>query len=132
MVVLAKATRMADGYTLLRVGAGEAMPSPRSGTDRVEVTDGANCEKTRARVWYLDPGDALTYHRQGEQEELYFQFQGPGQMRVGGDDLTVPERAVVRVAPDTPRQVYNDGEETHGWFVVGAPPVDSDGVPIEE
>lgn len=122
---------MSSEYTMLRFDDAEPEPSPGSGTPRVSLTDALGLERLRANVWYLAPGDAMSYHRQREQDELYVQLDGPGRMRVGDDEIDVPERTAVRVPMETPRQVFNDTDEDHIWLVVGAPPVTNDGVTIE-
>lgn len=76
-----------------------------------------------ARVWYLSFGFALSYHRQTEQEELYYAVSGPVRLRIRDEIVGDPEVSVVRVPQETPRQVLNDTEEReHAWPVVGAPP----------
>jgi len=107
----------------------EAEPSEKSGTRHVDLTAELDLSESRAKVWYLSPGDAMSYHRQGSQEELYYVLDGPGRMKIGGDVVDVPEDTAVRVAPDTPRQVLNDTDGEHVWLVVGAPPIEGDGLP---
>ena len=46
------------------------------------------------------------YHR--TQEETYFVMSGKLQFKLGDDVVEVEERGVVRVAPETPRSVWND------------------------
>lgn len=84
----------------------------------------------RPKVWSLSPGDAMGYHRQTEQEELYYVLEGPGRMKVEGELFDVPEDTAIRVPPETARQVLNDGDggsDDHVWLVVGAPPAPDDG-----
>lgn len=122
---------MSSEYTMLSFDEAEPEPSALSGTPRVTLTDALGCEQLRANVWYLAPGDAMSYHRHREQDELYVQLHGPGRMRIGDDELDVPERTAVRVPVETPRQVFNDTDEEHTWLVVGAPPVENDSVTVE-
>jgi quercetin dioxygenase-like cupin family protein len=119
---------MVEGYASYDPGAVEPTPSEGSGTPQVDLTAALGCEAMRARVWRLSPGDALVAHRHREQEELYVCLRGPGRLSVDGEGVTVPENGVVRVAPATPRQLFNDTDGTHEWVVVGAPPVERDGV----
>ncbi|MFB6218939.1 MAG: cupin domain-containing protein [Halobacteriaceae archaeon] len=119
---------MAD-YSMVAVDGVTPEPSESSGTLHVSLTDELDLQRSRAKVWYLSPGDAMSYHRQAEQEELYYVLAGPGRMKIDGDHHDVPEGTAVRVAPDTPRQVLNDTEGEHVWLIVGAPPVDDDGRP---
>jgi quercetin dioxygenase-like cupin family protein len=118
-------------YSVLSVPDAEPAPSKKSGTLHVDLTEELDLTESRAKVWYLSPGDAMSYHRQATQEELYYVLQGPGRMKIDGDLLDVPEGSAVRVAPDTPRQVCNDTEGEHVWLVVGAPPTEDDGRPPE-
>lgn len=124
---------MADEYVTVQPSDIEPTPSTGSGTLQVDLTDEMGCEEMRARVWYLSPGDALSYHRQTEQEELYYVVSGPGRLRIRNQIVDVPEGSVVRVPPETPRQVLNDTDGgEHVWLVVGAPPVADDGQVIEQ
>ncbi len=122
---------MAD-YTFFDPATGELTPSPRSGTPQIDLTTALELTEMRGRLWSLDPGDAVGLHRQTVQEELFIQLSGPGRMRLGDEYRDVPEGAMVRVPPETPRQVINDTDEgPHVWVVLAAPPVEGDGRPID-
>lgn len=122
---------MSTGYAMLSFDEGDPEPSAISGTPKVSLTDALGCDRMRANVWYLAPGDAMSYHRHREQDELYVQVDGPGRLRVDGEVIDVPERSAVRVPRETPRQVFNDTDAEHVWLVVGAPPVPNDGQRID-
>lgn len=122
---------MSSSYTMLSFDEADPEPSAISGTPKVALTDALGCERLRANVWYLRPGDAMSHHHHQEQDELYVQLDGPGRMRIDGEEIDVPERTAVRVPRETPRQVFNDTDEEHVWLIVGAPPVTNDGVKIE-
>lgn len=118
-----------EGYRMVRVDEGERKPSAVSGTPHVDLTEELDCTQMRPKVWYLSPGDAMSYHRQTEQEELYYVLHGPGRMKIDGETVDVPEGTAVRVSPETPRQVLNDTDSEHVWLIVGAPPALDDGRP---
>jgi mannose-6-phosphate isomerase-like protein (cupin superfamily) len=121
---------MAD-YSMLSVPDVEPEPSTKSGTLHVDLTAELDLEESHAKVWYLSEGDAMSYHRQASQEELYYVLSGPGRMRIDDEYVDVPEGSAVRVAPETPRQVLNDTGGEHVWLIVGAPPAADDGLPPE-
>lgn len=70
----------------------------------------------------LAPGQAIPYHTEGRQEELFVPISGPGRMRLARRVHDVPLGSVTRVAPDTPRAAVNSGESDLIWLMVGAPP----------
>lgn len=86
----------------------------------------------RPRVWDLAPGDAMSFHRQREQEEFYYVLSGPARIRIGDETHEIPEQTAMRIPPETPRQIINDTDHDHRWLVVGAPPTENDGEVIEE
>jgi mannose-6-phosphate isomerase-like protein (cupin superfamily) len=114
---------------MIRVDDVDPEPSAASGTMHVDLVAELGCTEMRPKVWYLSPGDAMSYHRQTEQEEFYYVLQGPGRMKIDDELMDVPEGTAVRVPPETPRQVLNDTEGEHVWLIVGAPPVEGDGRP---
>ena len=81
-----------------------------------------DAEKLTARLWRLEPGQASTKHRHGEEEELYVVLEGTGRMRVADEALTLEPLSAVRVSPQEVRQVFNDTDAPALWLVVGAPP----------
>lgn len=117
---------MTDGYTIAEFDAVESIDAPDYGVSWIELSDALGCEKMRARVWRLEPGGALKFHRQHEQEELYVPLDEPGQLRVEDEIVDVPSRAAVRVPPETARQLVNETHDSHIWLIVGAPPATDD------
>ena len=109
-------------YRMLR--AGDAFWR-RSNQMKVQNTDLAKqLEATRmgARLWKLEPGQASTRHRHGEEEELYVLLEGEGRIRIGDDEpLTLAPMDALLVEPRTTRQVFNDTDADALWLVVGAP-----------
>jgi len=119
---------MTDSYSMIRVDDVEPEPSASSGTLHVDLVEELGCAEMRPKVWYLSPGDAMSYHRQTDQEELYYVLDGPGRMKIDGELMDVPEGSAVRIPPETNRQVLNDTDGgEHVWFIVGAPPATDDG-----
>ncbi|MDL5361979.1 cupin domain-containing protein [Halalkalicoccus sp. NIPERK01] len=123
---------MSEDYSALDVTEADRTPSASSGTDHVDLAAELGCTEMRPKVWDLAPGDAMSYHRQREQEELYYVLSGPARIRIGDDRLDVSEGTAIRIPPETPRQVFNDTEEDHRWLIVGAPPAENDGEVIGE
>jgi len=122
---------MTDEYSMLRVGEADREPSAVSGTPHVNLAAELGCEEMRPKVWFLAPGDGMSFHRQTDQEEFYYVLRGPGRIRIGAEGTArdVPEGTAIRIPPETPRQVLNDTDRDHVWLVVGAPPTADDGRP---
>lgn len=126
---------MTDEYSAVRIDDLEFEPSAKSGTMHTDLADALGCTEMRPKVWSLSEGDAMSFHRQTEQEEFYYVLEGPGRIRIGDETLTVEPGTALRVPPETRRQVANDGEGGEGehvWLVIGAPPVLDDGRPAED
>lgn len=117
---------MAD-YSLAIPSQEESDPFPAGDGNQFDLKGRLGLSKMRTRMWYFEPGEASSYHRHGEQEELYYLVDGPGQIRVGhGDDeevVDVEDGTAVKVAPETPRQLLNETDSTTQWLVVAAPDV---------
>lgn len=124
---------MTDAYRAVELAGARRVRSEKSDTETVDLTAALALEAMRARVWFLEPGnERKPLHRHATQEELYYALEGPGRLRVGDETLDVPTDTAVRVPPETPRKLLNDTDRPHVWLVVGAPPVEHDGRPIEE
>ncbi|MFC6734215.1 cupin domain-containing protein [Haladaptatus sp. DYSN1] len=123
---------MTGDYSMTLVTDVEPKPSASSGTDHVDLVSELGCTEMRPKVWYLSPGDAMSYHRQTEQEEFYYVLSGPGRMKIEDELHDVPEGTAVRIPPETRRQVLNDTEGEHVWLIVGAPPALDDGRPAND
>lgn len=76
----------------------------------------------KANVRRLDPGQAVPYHTEGSQEELFVPLDGAGRLLVAGETHEVEPGSVGRVAPDVPRSAVNSGSLAVHWLMVGAPP----------
>jgi mannose-6-phosphate isomerase-like protein (cupin superfamily) len=110
----------------------ERTQSPSSGTANVDLVSELGCTEMCPRVWDLAPGDAMSYHRQREQEEFYYVLSGPARIRIGEERIDVPEGTAMRIPPETSRQILNDTDDEHRWLVISAPPVENDGEVLEE
>ena len=117
---------------MVQVDDVEPKPSQVSGTSHVSLVEQLGTTEMRPKVWYLSPGDALSHHRQTEQEEFYYVLSGPGQIRIDDELVSVEEGTAIRVPPETPRQVRNDTEGEHVWLIIGAPNVEDDGRPAHD
>lgn len=118
---------MSRNYSTVRSKEVEKEEAPRSGTTFANLTDELDCTEIAIRIWFLNPGDSITYHRETAQEEIYYVMRGPGQMCIDGDVINVPEGTFVRVPPETARKVLNNTEETeHKWLIIGAPKTESE------
>jgi len=123
---------MTDGFTMVDFESAERTVSEKSDLLRVEIAELLGCEHMGARVWYLQPGESIAYHKQREQEELYVPLERDGHMRIDGEVIDVPRKTAVRVPPETPRQMTNEGDREHVWLAVSAPHRADDGIFVDE
>ncbi|WP_096389650.1 cupin domain-containing protein [Halopenitus persicus] len=121
---------MTQEFTMVEFDTATKEPSRISGVPGIDLTEELGCKELRPRVWYLDPGDTMVRHKQEQQEELYVPLAGPCQIRIDGELFTVPTGSAVRISPDTPRQLINTDQHQHAWLIVGAPPIEDDGIPL--
>ena len=88
-----------------------------------KLTEALGCVEMRVNQVIVEPGEVTTPHTHDGQEEV-FVAQTDGQIAIEGDVHDVPAGGVVRVHPDTVRNLLNRTEdETHRWLAFGAPPV---------
>ena len=87
-----------------------------------KYTEALGCTDTRVNYLTLEPGEEVTPHAHERQEELFVPLTG-GQIEIDGEVYDVPQGGVVRVGPDSIRNVVNRTDETHTWIMIGAPPV---------
>lgn len=93
-----------------------------SDVETARLTGRLGCRGMKANVRRLEPGQAVPYHTEGTQEELFVPLDGAGLLRVDGETHPVEPGSVSRVAPDVPRSAVNQGGRTVLWLMVGAPP----------
>lgn len=114
-------------YDRVDLSVAPTEPSGKSGTPTVYLTDRLGLTETRATLRRLEPGASMPYHHENTQEELYLLVEGEGSMYVDGERLDATPGTLVRVSPETPRQLFNDADIECAWLVVGAPPTGHDG-----
>lgn len=113
---------MASSYDIIKPAT---VPTERFNTCDTEVrklTDPLGCTEMRVNQVVVEPGSVTTPHTHDGQEEVFVATTG-GQIAIEGDVHDVPEGGVVRVHPDTVRNLCNHTDETHVWLAFGAPPV---------
>lgn len=86
------------------------------------LTGPLGCTGMKVNARRLGPGQAVPYHTEGDQEELFVPVRGPGTMRIADERYPTPVGTIARIAPDVPRSAMNDGEDGARWVMVGAPP----------
>jgi quercetin dioxygenase-like cupin family protein len=91
-----------------------------------ELSDHANFEHTRANVWRYEPGAKGRRHRHKTQEETFVVLAGTLSMYVGEppERHDVPSGALIHIAPGTPLQSMNHGDEDLLVYAYGMPPED--------
>jgi quercetin dioxygenase-like cupin family protein len=89
-----------------------------------ELSEAAGFAHTRANVWRYDPGAKGRRHKHPFQEETFVVLAGELTMYLGEP----PERhdvstgGLIHVAPGTPLQTVNHGDEDLLLYVYGTPP----------
>jgi mannose-6-phosphate isomerase-like protein (cupin superfamily) len=109
-------------YRRLEAGDQFWRPSNVMGVLNTDLAKQLEATKLTARLWRLEPGQASTWHRHHDEEELYVVLEGEGRMRVDDDTLSLGIGDTVLVDPGSMRQVFNDGEAEALWLIVGTPP----------
>ncbi|MFB6183429.1 MAG: cupin domain-containing protein [Haloarculaceae archaeon] len=114
---------MSDDFDIVHYESLESDRFPVSEVEHWKLTEALGAEDARVNVVRLEPGDSIAAHTHERQEELYVTTTG-GQVRIEGETYDVPAETVVRVGPDSVRNVTNEtDDETHVWVMFGAPPV---------
>lgn len=86
------------------------------------LTGRLGCMGMKVNARRLNPGQAVPYHTEGSQEELFVPVTGPGTMRIAETTHQLPRGALSRVGPETPRSAVNETDTEAVWVMVGAPP----------
>lgn len=90
-----------------------------------KLTEPLGCVELRVNQVLVDPGEVTTPHTHEGQEEV-FVAQTDGHISIEGEVYDVPQGGIVRVHPDTVRNLLNETDDTtHVWLAFGAPPVGS-------
>jgi quercetin dioxygenase-like cupin family protein len=115
---------MTDGYSVVDP---EDVPTERFNTCETAVrklTEPLGATELRVNQVVVEPGEVTTPHTHEGQEEVFVSTNG-GQISLAGEVHDLSAGSVVRVAPETVRNLVNHTDETHVWLAVGAPPVGS-------
>jgi len=113
---------MADGYAIVDP---ETVPTEQFQTCETAVrklTEPLGATELRVNQVVVEPGEVTTPHTHDGQEEV-FVATTPGQIAIDDEVHEVPAGGVVRVAPETVRNLCNHTDQTHVWLAFGAPPV---------
>ena len=88
-----------------------------------ELSELAGFADTRANVWRYEPGAKGRRHRHSDQEETFVVLAGTLSMYVGDppERQDVPTGGLVHVAPGTPLQSVNHGNEELVLYAYGSP-----------
>lgn len=109
-------------YRLLRAADAFWRPSNQMRVQNTNLGQQLEAKHLGARLWRLAPGQASTWHRHLEQEELYMLLEGTGRVRLAEETLTLERGDTLLIEPGELRQLFNDTDADQLWLVVGAPP----------
>jgi len=115
---------MSDGYSVVRPEEVPDSEFQTSATTVRKLTEPLGCTELRLNQVVVEAGEVTTPHTHDGQEEVFVATTG-GQIAIEGEIHDVPKNGVVRVAPETVRNLVNHTDERHVWLAVGAPPVGS-------
>jgi mannose-6-phosphate isomerase-like protein (cupin superfamily) len=89
-----------------------------------DITDAAQLQQSRARVWRYPPHTRGRRHADHAQEEVFVVLSGTLTMLLGDppERFDLPPTSVVAVEPMTPLQVRNESDAELVLFIYGAPP----------
>jgi quercetin dioxygenase-like cupin family protein len=89
-----------------------------------ELSETAGFAHTRANVWRYEPGAKGKRHRHPVQEETFVVISGTLSMYVGDppERHDVPTGGIIHVAPGTPLQSVNHGDDELVVYAYGTPP----------
>lgn len=88
-----------------------------------KLTELLGCTEMRVNQVIVESGEVTTPHTHEGQEEVFVAITD-GQIAIEGDVHDVPEGGIVRVHPETVRNLLNRTEDaTHIWLAFGAPSV---------
>ena len=90
-------------WTLLRHEDNESVGDPRAACLRSSMTGMVKHA--------LQAGKNTDYHSHQGTEQIYYILRGMGKMLLGEEKYPVREGDVIYIPPETPHQVFNDGED---------------------
>ncbi len=108
-------------YRLLSSGDAFWRPSNQMKVENTDLAKQLGAETFGARFWRLHPGQASTWHRHFETQELYVLIEGEGRVRVDDEVFTLRPLDALFVEHQHMRQLFNDTGGDVLWLVVGAP-----------
>lgn len=108
-------------YRLLRADEAFWRESNQMRVPNTDLAKQLGATRLGARLWRLLPGQASTWHRHEQEEELYVVVEGRGRIRVDEETLELDPLDSLLVEPDSMRQIFNDTDADALWLVVGAP-----------
>jgi quercetin dioxygenase-like cupin family protein len=113
---------MTEGFSIVEP---QEVPTEQFNTCETSVrklTEPLGCTEMRVNQVVVAPGEVTTPHTHEGQEEVFVATTG-GQIAIEGAVHDVPSGGIVRVQPETVRNLLNRTDETHVWLAFGAPPV---------
>ncbi|MGB9933690.1 hypothetical protein [Haloarcula amylolytica] len=113
---------MASSYEIVQPATVPTAQFNTCDTEVRKLTDPLGSTEMRVNQVILEPHSVTTPHTHDGQEEVFVATTG-GQIAIEGDVHDVLEGGIVRVHPDTVRNLCNHTDETHVWLAFGAPPV---------
>ncbi len=89
-----------------------------------ELQGAMNFQHTRGNVWRYEPGARGRRRVHSQQEETFVVLAGSLTMHLGEppERHVIPVGGIVHVAPGTPQQTVNEGDEDLVVDAYGAPP----------
>jgi quercetin dioxygenase-like cupin family protein len=114
---------MADCFSIVHPDEVSAEQFDTCETAVRKLTEPLGCDEMRVNQVVVEPGEVTTPHSHDGQEEVFVAMTG-GQIAIEDAVHDVPAGGIVRVHPDTVRNLLNRTEDaTHVWLAFGAPPV---------
>jgi len=114
---------MSDGYSVVDPDEVEDERFDTRETTVRKLTEPLGATELRANQVRVQPGEVTTPHTHEGQEEVFVAMTD-GQIEIEDEVQDVSRGSVVRIAPETVRNLYNRTEKgTHVWLTFGAPPV---------
>ena len=114
---------MDKGYSIVNPRDIETEPFNTCETVVRRLSEPLNCSEMRVNQVLIDPGEVTTPHTHDGQEEVFVALTD-GQISIEGEIHDIPSGNIVRVHPDTVRNLVNKtGKSRHRWLAFGAPPV---------
>lgn len=89
-------------------------------------------ENLHASLWYFEPGEEISYHAHGEQEEVYYVLEGEFSLKLGRSGETevveVGPGAFWAAGPEVGHGHRYTGDDEGVVLAIGAPGVEDPGI----